>query len=136
MRGNIQYARKKYAEAIADYKRCGGDNCLASLYASCPDARFRDGKRAVELATKACEAHGWKVAGTLDILAAAHAESGDFDSAIKWEKKACELASVTWPKDDDDLYTAKQWAEGLAHVLAIYRSHLALYKAHKPYRSE
>ena len=35
-------------------------NGLAWLLAACPEGKYRDGKRAVELATKACELSGWR----------------------------------------------------------------------------
>lgn len=75
---------------------------------------LRDGDLAVEFATKACELTDWKNAGFLDTLAAAYAESGDFDSAIKWQSKAMELVPE------------------LVH--AELRSRLELYEQEKPYR--
>ena len=66
-------------------------NGLAWIHATCPDARYRDGKKAVVLATKSCEPSQWKNACDLNILAAACAESGDFESAVKWETRAIEL---------------------------------------------
>jgi hypothetical protein len=38
------------------------------------------------LATKASDTTGWKKAAYYDTLAAAHAEIGDFDSAINYEE--------------------------------------------------
>ena len=60
---------------------------LAWLLATGPDG-IRNGKQAVEFATKACELAEWKNANHIDALAAAHAEDGDFDKALEYLKKA------------------------------------------------
>ena len=89
----------KQAEAIADYERAlkvrpkepGLLNNLAWVLATSPDEKLRDGKRAIELAELGCEVTEYKEAHILSTLAAAYAESGEWDEAIKWSKKAVEL---------------------------------------------
>jgi mannose/cellobiose epimerase-like protein (N-acyl-D-glucosamine 2-epimerase family) len=52
----------------------------------------RNGSRAIELATRACEATEYKAAHILSTLAAAYAEVGDFENAKKWSQKAIDLS--------------------------------------------
>ena len=49
---------------------------------------YRDGKKALELARKAAEATEYKQSFILSTLAAAYAETGDFENAIKTVQKA------------------------------------------------
>ena len=65
-------------------------NNLAWLLATSPDDALRDGKRAIDLATKACEETEWKQAHIISTLAAAYAETGDFAKAREYSKKAVE----------------------------------------------
>ena len=90
-------------------------NSRAWLWATCPDEKYRDGKRAVESATLACELTDWKEAYYLDTLAAAYAECGDFAHAIEYQEKAQGLY-----KDEKDREKG--------------RDRLALYREKKPYR--
>jgi hypothetical protein len=64
---------------------------LAWVLAACPNADLRDGPRAVELATRACEATQGKDRIALETLAAAHAECQDFAAAIQWQVRAVAL---------------------------------------------
>jgi tetratricopeptide (TPR) repeat protein len=65
-------------------------NNVAWFLATCPDAKYRDGKRAVDLAEKASKFPRVDASTNLDVLAAALAETGDFPAAIQREKQAIE----------------------------------------------
>jgi serine/threonine protein kinase/Tfp pilus assembly protein PilF len=110
-------------EAIAAYRaaiRLGPNhsrahNNLAWLLATGPD-RVRDGKQAVEHAARACELTGWKDPVCLNALAAAHAEAGDFDRAVAFQKQALASGASEAP-----------WSKA-------YRERLNLYERKMPYR--
>jgi regulator of sirC expression with transglutaminase-like and TPR domain len=95
-RGKAWHRKGDPGRAVTDFDeaiRLVPDHAEALCYrawvrATCPDDRFRDGKRAVADARRACELTGWKAAECLDALAAACAEAGDFDGALEWAAKA------------------------------------------------
>jgi serine/threonine protein kinase len=55
---------------------------LAFVYANCPDKSFRNSSKAVFHAAKACKASNYGNWEHLAMLAAAHAEAGQFDEAV------------------------------------------------------
>lgn len=119
--GGCRAEMGQYDKALADFEdavRLEPDNAQACnsqawFLATCDDARHRDGKRAVELATKACRGTNWDSSSYIDTLAAADAEAGDFAEAVRWQEKAVETAVPA------------------SKAKMIER--LALYRAHKPY---
>ncbi len=116
----------KHAEAIADYEKAlklcseesGIYNNLAWVLATSPDDKLRNGRRAVKLATKACELTKYKKAHILSTLAAAYAETGGMNDAVKWAEKAVELGGPdkkeALTKELESYRAGKPWRELLS----------------------
>ncbi|HWB61021.1 MAG TPA: tetratricopeptide repeat protein, partial [Chthoniobacteraceae bacterium] len=127
-RGQAYYANHDYEKALPDLQKeleltgpsdADALNGLAWFYATCPKDSLRDGAKAVDLAAKACELTDWKNAGIIDTLAAAEAESGKWDNAVKHQKQAVQTA--TDAKDD-------------AKTIADMKGRAALYQQKQAYR--
>jgi Flp pilus assembly protein TadD len=124
-RGIEAAGRRDYGAAIADFSEAiridpasaESYDSLAWILATCPVGRFRDGAAAVELARKACELTHWSDPEHLSTFAAACAERGDFDEAVRWEGKILEF------KLSSD-------------EAAAIRQRLSLYQQHLPYRDQ
>lgn len=71
-----------------DGKSVAALNNAAWLLATAPDPHLRDGKTAVDLATRACELTRYKQPFYIGTLAAACAEAGRFDEAITNAQRA------------------------------------------------
>ncbi len=95
----------------------GAANDYAWTLATNPKDSIRDGHKAVEYAKKACHGTDYKYARSLDTLAAAHAEAGEWDDAVKWQTEAATLAEKSHPED----------VKGM-------KERLTLYKEKKPFR--
>jgi protein O-mannosyl-transferase len=90
--GEIESAINLYNKALAiDPNYAEAANNLAQILSLHPDARFRDGKHAVQLAEIAAAARQFQDPLSLDTLAAAYAESGRFPEAMKTIDTAIEL---------------------------------------------
>ena len=92
-------------------------NSLAWWEATLPEPQSRNGKAAVRDATRACELEHWKDPDTLDTLAAAYAESGDFRQALIYEHQAITL-------------------ETRSAARKILLAHLSLFQKEQPVREE
>jgi hypothetical protein len=125
-RGHAYFSKKDYDRAFKDCfeairlepKFAPAYHGFAWLLATSSIDGLREGKRAIALATKACELSGWKDDNSLLALAAAYAENGDFKEAVRWQEKAIELGF--------DSKARGEWA----------RSLLERYQQGKPYRAD
>lgn len=116
----------EYAEAIGLLRssiphagdRPGVYSNLALLLAACPVDGLRNGEEAVRLAKEANELSGGRSARVLDSLAAAQAETGQFDKAVSNARGALELAKSL----------------GNRELEAEIAARLKLYESRRPYR--
>ncbi len=117
-RGNWQRAIEDYGEALElQPKLPSAHNNLAWLLATCPVDGLRNGQEAVEHATWACQATEWSRPDFLGTLAAACAELGDFDQAVRLQQRA-----LSDPK----------YCQTFGETTVLAR--LRLYEQHLPYR--
>jgi Zn-dependent membrane protease YugP/Flp pilus assembly protein TadD len=95
-RGTVLTKLGNYARALADLQAAihlspklpNGYKNLAWLQATCPDAAFRDGAEAIANAIRAIKLAGAVDGQWRDVLAAAHAEAGRFDLAVRYQEQA------------------------------------------------
>ena len=124
-RGWAWFKKRAFDRAMADFDEAARiepnnpDACLyrAWIWATCPDARFRDAEKAIESAKRGCRAVEWKDAHYIAALAAACAEAGDFDAAVKWQSRSNAIES------DPDVKTKGE-------------ARLRLYLGKRPYRGD
>jgi uncharacterized protein len=111
-----------YARALADLEQAkrllpnlpNSYKNLAWLQATCPDPSFRDGSAAVANATRALQLANARPVEWLAILAAAHAETGNFEEAVRLQTHCLVEAR---PEDQGAM-----------------RDRLELYRTGQPYR--
>jgi tetratricopeptide (TPR) repeat protein len=127
LRASINAYLGKYAEASKEFdylisihpRRVTLGRALkqrAWFQATCPDPAFRNGQQAVKDAKAACSISEWKDESTIDTLAAAYAETGDFDSAMRYAAQALAIKGIA-PVDSKRI-----------------QQHLTLFQRHQPIR--
>ncbi len=123
-RGNAYKEKGLYDRAIEDYGKAialepddaDAYSHLAWVLATSPDALYRNGKRALELAEKAVKLD--RNPHYLAHLSAAYAEVGRFEEAIRTQ-----LQGIAFLKKEGDKSS-----------MVNFEKHLERYKAHKPWR--
>jgi tetratricopeptide (TPR) repeat protein len=95
-----------------------GQKNVAWVLATSPEARIRDGAKAVQYAERANELSQGKNPLIVATLAAAYAEVGRFPDAIQTAEKASQLATDS----------------GLALLAQAIRGHLEFYRSGQPFR--
>lgn len=128
LRARINVHLEKYAEALKEFnslismhpKRVTLARALSDrawFQATCQNPSFRNGQQAVKDAKAACSIMVWKDEDMIDTLAAAYAETGDFDSAVRCAAQALAIKEIT-------SFDSKR-----------IQQHLTLFQQHKPIRS-
>jgi tetratricopeptide (TPR) repeat protein len=129
-RGHLSQKNHSLADAFQDYiealacapKSASTNANMAWFLATAADPKYRNAKRSLKLAVEACRLANWRDWDALNALAAAYAESGDFELAAAWQSKCLEMAkAAVFDRTDEDVKLAE--------------ARLAEYKAGKPWRS-
>lgn len=124
--GVLLVKQNRWDEAIETLRRGAAEHpeqvtILANLawnLATCPVDRLRDGRTAVQLAEQLCMRTEARDPRALDILAAAYAETGNFEAAVVTEQRAVSLAAKQPDSKDAEEFATR----------------LKLYQAKTPYR--
>jgi tetratricopeptide (TPR) repeat protein len=99
-----------YAEAIRlNPRNYNAYNNRAYLLATTLDDQFLNGEAAVRDAVKACELTDYQNPGYIDTLAVSYAAAGNFDMAIRWQRKALEFPDFV-----------KEWGEQMKKQLKLF----------------
>ena len=118
--GRWQDAAAVYEKIVADHPQDSGSlNNYAWLLATCPEDGVRDGAKALDLTTRAAETTRFRETYILSTLAAAYAETGDFENARKYAQMGTDLAE----KEKDERVDE-------------FRKELESYQNEKPWREE
>ena len=119
--GRTADAIKHYSEALRlkPYYEYAANN-LAWIYSTHEKPTFRNGEKAVQLAERICEIGGCGDPAMLDTLAAAYAETGRFQDALRAAQEAIDLAQ----------------SSGYNSLEEEIKSRIKLYQSNNPFRQK
>jgi tetratricopeptide (TPR) repeat protein len=114
IRGQANLYGARHAEALKSLRQClalDDDNamahyCVAYILAAAPENGLRDGKLAITHANRACTLTKWSDAKSIASLAAAYAETGNYDRALQAVSHAMNVAG-----QDHDQHQLWEWLE-------------------------
>ncbi len=135
MRAAIYNKNGSYQEAVADYQKAAQidssdvliKRALAYFLATCPEASYRNGEQAVELAQQLVTKK--RESSTLRILAAAWAEKGNFSKAVHFQKQAIELLG-----EEPEGLTSSFLKQKIIEERETYKKQLSQYEQNQPWR--
>jgi tetratricopeptide (TPR) repeat protein len=131
-RGVAFYSKGKYEQSVKDFLKAleinpnydQAINNIAWLYATCPDTKILNGKKAITLAQRAIDLGNMNDTFLAIVyyktLAAAYAQVGNFKKAIKTEEDV-----GVWLKYD-----------GYTDMLTESKERLKIYKSYQPWRTK
>jgi tetratricopeptide (TPR) repeat protein len=96
---------------------------LATIRATSSDPTLRDGDRAIELATRACELTRFLDPAALDVQGMAFAEAGRFRDAVSTAQRAVRRAQASGNAG---------LADAIEQRIKLYRQQIAFRRQHSP----
>ncbi len=117
--GRFEEQREFLETKVAGCDHPALENELAYLLATYPDPNYRDGPRALKLASGIVRGDGAASPHFVDTLAAAYAEVGDFERATRAARRSVALLEQSGASQE---------------VVDMYRAHLAAIEAGRPIR--
>ncbi len=133
-RGRVWKMTRDFGRLLENYEELArnvpedpvGHREVAWLLATCDLEGFREGRRALAEATIACKLTRWSDPSCLEAIAAACAEVGDFESAVRWQSRAMQLFQTGLDRIDRRLAANKGRDARMSNGLYRYRQHLPL----------
>lgn len=124
--GKIYINQRNIEKAILEFKKSLhlNPNMPEALYnlswilATHEEEKYRNGEKAIKFAKNLCKITMYTQPLAFDALAAAYAETGNFDDAVQTAQKGLQLALLKGPDE----------------LVSGLKERLQLYKARKPYR--
>jgi tetratricopeptide (TPR) repeat protein len=125
--GVVEYSKGDAGEAAANISKAVDldpgspvmEAKLAWILAAAPQPAVRDGERALQLATRICQAGGAGDPLILRTMAAAYAQTGQYPLAVETAQKALQMAD----------------SQGIAELSEALRREIKLYEAGKSYEA-